>query len=81
LSDLAEEILSLISKKGEIGIKEIKDRLNVSKETLTTEIDFLVEAGFVKLDKSKRYIRLSNRCKKFLEETSERDIGSIFLLC
>jgi len=81
MSELTEEILGLISDKGEIRIKEIKERLNITTATLATEIFFLTELGFVQLDKSKEYIRLTKRSKKFFEEHPERDIGSVFLLC
>jgi predicted transcriptional regulator len=81
LSDLAEEILSLVSSKGEMEVEEIQHRLNITRETLSREIDFLVESHFVQLDESKQYIRLSELCKKFLEETSEHDAGTIFILC
>jgi predicted transcriptional regulator len=81
LSDLAEEILSLVSSKGQIEVKEIQQRLNITKETLSSEIDFLVESHFVQWDESRQCIRLSELCKKFLEETSEQDAGTIFILC
>lgn len=81
MSELTEEILGLISEEGEIRIKEIKERLNITTATLATEIFFLAELGFVQLDKSKEYIRLTKRSKKFFEEHPERDIGSVFLLC
>jgi len=81
MSELTEEILGLISEEGEIRIKEIKEKLNITTATLATEIFFLTELGFVQLDKSKEYIRLTKRSKKFFEEHPERDIGSVFLLC
>ena len=81
MSDLADEILVLVSRKGEMEIREIQRSLNVTRETLTKEIDFLVQSHFVQWDENKCCVRLSELCKKFLEETSERDIGSIFILC
>ena len=81
LSDLAEEILSLVSSKGEIEVGEIQHRLNITRETLSKEIDFLVESHFVQWDENKQCIRLSELCKKFLDETSEQDAGTIFILC
>ena len=81
LSDLAEEILSLVSSKGQIEVKEIQHRLNITRETLSREIDFLVESHFVQWDESMQCIMLSEPCKKFLEDTSEQDAGTIFILC
>ena len=73
LSDLVEEILSLIKKKAlvkkkhKVEIRELKDKFNVSIETTKSVVDFLVEFGFVRLDESKRYIMLSTPYKRFLE--------------
>jgi len=72
LSNLAEEILSFVSKKGKIEAREIQERFNLTKETATTVINFLVEFGFAELDESKRYVRLSEPCKKFLEEDTNQ---------
>jgi len=71
VSDLAEEILSLISKKGKLEIKEIQDRFCLTRETATGPINFLIEFGFAQLDESKRYIRLSEPCRKLIEEEEE----------
>ncbi|MEM3097610.1 MAG: hypothetical protein QXU32_02715 [Nitrososphaerales archaeon] len=76
---MAEEIISMVMEKGEIAIGEIRNELNVTSETVVSEIDFLVRMGFLKLDKTKSYVRLSERCKKFLEE-AEQEGSSIFLL-
>ena len=73
MSDLAEEILYLIGKRGKIETREVQDRFNLSRETATSVVDFLVEFGFAELDQSKRYIRLSEPCKKFFEETIDQD--------
>ena len=81
LSDLAEEILSLVSSKGEIEVTEIQHRLNITRETLSKEIEFLVESHFVQWNENKQCIRLSELCKKFLDETSEQDARTIFILC
>ncbi len=73
MSDLAEEILFLVGKRSKIGTGEIQDRLNLTKETTTTVINFLMEFGFVQLDENKRYITLSAPCRKFYEETVNDD--------
>lgn len=68
LSYLAEEILSLIIKKGKLEISEIKSSLNLSNETATAAVNFLVDFGFLRWDKRRRYVMLSSRYKRFLEE-------------
>jgi len=60
-------MLSLVNKKGKVEVREIKDRFNLSNETLNSVIGFLVEFGLVRLDESKRYIMLSPTGKKFFE--------------
>ena len=68
LNNLPEEILSLVSKKQKVEIREIKDRFNITSETAKSVIDFLVEFGFVQFDESKGYVMLSKSYKRFLEE-------------
>ena len=73
MSELAEEMLYLISKKGKIDLREIQDRFNLTRETASTVIDFLAEFGFVQLDEDKKYIMLSEPCKRFFEESIDQD--------
>ena len=73
MSELAEEMLYLISKKGKIEVREIQGRFNLTKESATTVIDFLAEFGFVQLDEGKRYVMLSEPCKRFFEESIDHD--------
>lgn len=67
LSELAEETLSLIRKKRKMTIEEMEDSLNISSETANTIVDFLVRFGFAELDGAKRYVRLSEPCRRFFE--------------
>ena len=73
MRELAEEMLSLISKKGKIEIREIQEKLCLTRETATTIVDFLLEFGFVWLDESKTYVRLSEPCRKLLEEETNHE--------
>lgn len=68
LSNLAEEILSLIIKKGKVRISEIQSIFNLTNETTKLAVNFLVKFGFVRWDKRRRYVMLSSRYKRFLEE-------------
>ncbi len=81
MSNLAEEIIRITGERGEVEIRELKNMLNVSADTIYSEIHFLIETGFLTLDKTKSYVRLSNRCKKFVEKNSERGVWSVLLLC
>ncbi len=69
VSQSLEEILSLLWKDGKIEIEEIPNRLGITKETANTAVHFLMRFGFVELNQGKRYIRLSEACKKFFKET------------
>ncbi len=68
---LADEILSLIARKDQIEIADIQDRFGITKQTANSVIDFLVKFGFIEIDDSKRYVRLSEPCKKFFAEISD----------
>ncbi len=68
MTKMTEEILSLICEKGEISVRDIKNVLNIASEKLELEMCFLIEFGFVKLDKTKQYVRLSNRSKKYVRD-------------
>lgn len=65
MSALAEEILSVLSRKGRIAITDVPNSFTVTKETARLALDFLVKFGFVELDENERYIRLSKPCEKF----------------
>lgn len=71
MSALAEEILSVLAKKGRIEITDVQDSFNVTKETARMALDFLMKFGFIELDKSKEYIRLSEPCQKFFAEVND----------
>ncbi|MGH9923247.1 MAG: DeoR family transcriptional regulator [Nitrososphaerales archaeon] len=71
MSALAEEILSVLAKKGRIATTDIQDSFNVTKETARMALDFLMKFGFVELDKSKKYILLSEPCQKFFAEAND----------
>ncbi|MGH9933576.1 MAG: winged helix-turn-helix transcriptional regulator [Nitrososphaerales archaeon] len=64
---LADEILSLIAKKGQIAIRDVQDRLGISKQTANSVIDFLMKFGFVEFD-GEGFVKLSEPCKKFFVE-------------
>ena len=65
MSALAEEILSILSRKGRLAIVDVPNRFSVTKETARLAVDFLVKFGFVELDETEGYIRLSEPCEKF----------------
>lgn len=65
MSALAEEILSVLSRKGRIAITDVPNSFTVTKETARLALDFLVKFGFVELDENESYIRLSKPCEKF----------------
>ena len=63
--------MSVLSKKGSMAIMDIPNRLNVTKETARLAVDFLVKFGFVELDDSESYVKLSEPCEKFFAETKQ----------
>ncbi|MEM3084146.1 MAG: hypothetical protein QXU32_09430 [Nitrososphaerales archaeon] len=68
---LADAVLSYVAgKEGKVKIDDIRDRFGVSKETLDQVIDFLVDFGFMKTDRGKKYVTLSQASKKLFEEES-----------
>jgi len=71
LSALAEEILSVLAKKGRIPITDVQHSFNVTKETARMAVDFLMKFGFVEVDESKGYIRLSEPCQRFFAEMND----------
>lgn len=71
LIDLADEVLSMIAKKGQIELSDIQDRFSVTKRTANSVVDFLVKYGFAEFDSSEQYIVLSQPCKKFFAEIDD----------
>jgi predicted transcriptional regulator len=71
LSALAEEILAVLSKKGRMAIMDVPDRFNVTKATAKLAVDFLFKFGFVEIDESKGYMKLSEPCEKFFAEVKD----------
>ena len=71
MSALAEEILSILAKKGRIAITDVQDSFSVTKETARMAVNFLMKFGFVELDESKAYILLSEPCQRFFAETND----------
>ena len=67
LIHLADEVLSLIAKKGRIGVKDIQDRLGISKQTANSVVDFLVKFSVAEVD-YEGHVRLSEPCKTFFAE-------------
>ncbi len=67
---LADEVLSLIAKKGSIGLRDIQDRLGISKQTADSIVDFLVKFGFAEVD-YEECIRLSELCKTLFAEIDD----------
>ena len=68
MTEITEKILNLICQEEEISIREIKNTLHISTETLNEEMSFLADFGFVQLDKTVEFVRLSNWYKKFVNE-------------
>lgn len=84
MSDTAEEILSLTSRKSRIAIKEIQDRLCLTRETATALMDFLIEFGLAEHDEISDYIRLSEPCRRFVElftNEGHGNTGRLALVC
>ena len=67
---LADEVLSLIAQKGVIRVRDIQDRLGISKQTADSILDVLVKFSFVEVD-YEGYIRLSESCKTFFAEIDD----------
>lgn len=67
---LADEVLSLVAEKGKINVKDIQDKLSVSKQTANSVIDFLVQFGFAQFD-DKGLVRLSEPCKIFFADIND----------
>jgi DNA-binding IclR family transcriptional regulator len=68
LNDLAEEILSLLAKKGKIGIEEIQDRLSLSRDTTEHVVHFLVDFGFAEFNGDRHHVTLTEPCRRFFAE-------------
>ena len=57
--DLLEGILMFIINKGEVEVREIQRRFDLTKETTDKNISFLVRFGFVEFDRKIMYVRPS----------------------
>ncbi len=68
---LTSEVLFMISKNGEVEIGEIQDKFTITKETADTITTFLVKFGFAEWDTNKKYVKLSNAYKRFLDEEED----------
>ncbi len=70
--DLADEIISLISKKRRIKRNDIQDHLRISRETTDKIVDFLVKFGFAELD-GLNIVKPSKALKRFLADNPENN--------
>lgn len=50
---------------------DVPNRFSVTKETARLAVDFLVKFGFVELDETEGYIRLSEPCEKFFANIND----------
>jgi len=67
VSTLAEVVLLRVVKERRVEIRDICDTFNVTKETTTSVIDFLVGFGFLRNDKKKKYLTLSEASREFFK--------------
>ena len=67
VSTLAEAVLLRVVKERRVEIRDICDTFNVTKETATSVIDFLVGFGFLRNDKKKKYLTLSEASREFFK--------------
>lgn len=71
MTNLVEEILKLIWKECRIEVDKIQFTFNLTRETTSRIINFLLEFGFIEFYESNRYLGVSEPCRKFFDE----DIG------
>lgn len=71
MTSLVEEVLILVWKEYKIDVGNIQHTLNLTRETTSRVIDFLLKFGFVEIDESDGNIMVSEPCRKFFDE----DIG------